>query len=68
MKSASSVNFHADISGIAPEEGLTKEQTLSKSIFLDGGLLMYRASDATLVRHVPLRNPWKLPPRWYANA
>ena len=62
VKSATSIIFHADISGVNPEEGLTKEQTLSKSLFHDGGLLMYRASDATLVRHVPLRNPWKLPP------
>ena len=62
IKSATSVIFRADISGVAPEEGLTREQTLSKSLFYDGGLLMYRASDATLVRHVPLRNPWKLPP------
>ena len=51
-----------DISGITPKEGLAKEQTLSKALFYDGGLLMYRASDATMVRHIPLREPWKLPP------
>ena len=37
IKSATSVVFRADIPGVAPEEGLTKEQTLSKSLYHTGG-------------------------------
>ena len=67
IKSATSIIFHMDISRIVPEEGLTKEQTLSKALFHDKGLSLYRASDATLVRHIPLRNPWNPPPGWIAR-
>ena len=60
VKSNSSIIVHVDLGGVSVEEGLDREQTFSKAMLHQGGILTYRTRDASLVRFQITRNPWQL--------
>ena len=60
VKSSTSIIIQVDQDGLGVEEGLNREQTFSKAMLHQAGMLMYRTHDASLVRHQVTRNPWQL--------
>ena len=61
VRTATSIIVRVNIDRVPTLEGLSREQSISRQLFLQGGLLMYRASDASLVRHIGGQLAWKTP-------
>ena len=62
LRTGSSIVFLVDLSSLPAGNGLTQEQTLSRHLFFQVGLLMYRTANATLVRHTQRTPAWSLLP------
>ena len=62
LRTGSSVVFLLDLTSLPAATGLTQEQTLSRHLFFQVGLLLYRTANATLVRHTQRAPAWSLIP------
>ena len=51
VKSSTSIIILVDLDRVEIEEGLNREQTFAKAMVYRAGMLIYRAHDASLVRH-----------------
>uniref|UniRef100_A0A7S1NTW7 Fe2OG dioxygenase domain-containing protein n=1 Tax=Eutreptiella gymnastica TaxID=73025 RepID=A0A7S1NTW7_9EUGL len=62
IRTTSSVSFIIDLSDLAADDNLSQEQTFSRHMFFQVGLLVYRTTNATLVRHTQRTPTWSLLP------
>ena len=60
VKSSTSIIVKLDLDSVLVEEVLTQDQTFAHHMFHRAGMLVYKTSDASLVRHTTTRNPWQL--------
>ena len=62
IRTTTSISILVELSSLAADDNLTQEQTLSRHLFYQAGFLLYRTSNATLVRHTQRTPTWSLFP------